>query len=901
MAGVYDFLKKNASEAAGDKIGKGFLLFDIANLAGSENKLKGILKIVKDLVLYPAVMKLGFIGLFTAMSKSVRALVTDTGSLEQMLKKLSQIQGLRSAFAPLVGGAEAAKKKVAELVNFASSRKLDLGDTATAAKELLVMTRGAFSSNDALDVLNDTAKATGNSFVGVASAVGQVGAQLRGGQAISSSVEELRQMGVISDATADSLNDLQSSGQDANVIFTTLTQSLRQFKGGAQEAQGDIEQVNKAFELAQANLQEKFASPFVESDVQNTKNMTDAMIGFAPAVENVAGFLAILVNGLSTVKSWIAKTAGESETFKSVLTGAIKVIALVTTGLAAWSAVGLARWLFQASAALGVFSTAARAALITSGIGVAVVALATVAGIIINMQQAAGRAAEALQELRKANDDTNAGIAKQIEAIKTLTDKHEALAKALDNVTAAQLQLNKARLEGDTAKIAEAERNLGKARETADAARGKKDENLAPSDTDKDIIRQRAQRERQQQEQEFQRKMSVASPEKQLDLLRQHEEEARQRAAQGGLGISERARTERESAQTGTEVTDAQKRVEAANASAQGARDRAAAVSNPAAEEAFGGFGTKERQEAIDAANAELSKAKDEAAAARQQLTDAQSRQSRVGQGAAAGTSVALEAERQRVLASNDPDKQKRAAELALKAEHARQLENERGENEATALRDAAQQKQLRREIDISRARANTELEIAKIKDEGFSRSEQEYKLKLDLLAKEKSAEQSREGGADKDALARIEAQKSQTEREQKLSREEFANSKFSVGQEIAKQRAVLKGDSKMAESIDDLSAFTDKFQELIGKGFGREEAGATAKEFAANTVSLDARQQAAGGTIVADSLARIGGGGGVYSGGDKATNLLERQLRLHEREVEYLEVIASTKVGGVK
>ena len=262
MSALGDFIKTNAAKNAGDIPGQIGIGASLVQLVAGTDKLKALKDLLINTIAATALWDLTMSRALKGMQKGLQSVLHDTGSLDQALRKLSQIQGLEKVFSPLVGGAEAAKQKVAELVNFAASRNLKLDSVAEAARSLTIMTRGAYDSAKALDVINDSAAATGNNLVDTADAVGGFYTALRDGQPIDGAAESLRDMGLISQSTADKLENLQKNGAGAGQIFDALTASMQSSKGGAAAIAGNIDQVNQAFDLAKKNLQEKFASPF---------------------------------------------------------------------------------------------------------------------------------------------------------------------------------------------------------------------------------------------------------------------------------------------------------------------------------------------------------------------------------------------------------------------------------------------------------------------------------------------------------------------------------------------------------------------------------------------------------------------------------------------------------------
>lgn len=461
-------------------LNKVFLGLAAADIAQSDNKLKALLKTLVQLALFKPLIAIGLAGAFAAMGRSIRALVKDTGSLEAALRKLTQIQGLQRSLAPFVGGLQAAKLKVAELVNFAASNNLDLGGVGDAEKDLQAMTHGAYAGANALQAVGDTAAATGNGFKETGGAVAEFYADLREGRPVAAAAERLRQMGVLTDADVESLAALQKTTATSAQVFDAFTKTLEANRGAMKGLAGDVTSVNSAYAAARENLAEKFASPFVASDIENTKNWTAAMNAIAPVVQQVAPFIEKLANGFSTFNSMVAKTLAQSPVVVAILGNMVTVFASLIGVMSGVAAVGLGVWLIGAGAAVRGFAGAigelmiklalllplsaeASAAMMNFTTTVAVGAgrvgsalavlsgwlvlltfVVTAVGVYKNFAEEANNVAKALEDQAKAHRQTAMALEKQIAAARTLREHQEALTKAVQDTSSAQAEYAKA-------------------------------------------------------------------------------------------------------------------------------------------------------------------------------------------------------------------------------------------------------------------------------------------------------------------------------------------------------------------------------------------------------------------------------------------------------------------------
>ncbi|MGB8170987.1 MAG: hypothetical protein WCF18_26020, partial [Chthoniobacteraceae bacterium] len=447
---------------------KGFLALSIAEIAQADNKLKAVVKTLAAMVVQGLLMKAMFAGAFSSMSKSIRALVRDTGSLQAALDRLKTIQALQRSFAPFVGGIKAAKLKVAELVNFAARNNLKLEGVAQAERSLQDLTHGAFAGEEALQLLADAGAATGNTLEDAADGVGRFIADLREGKPIDDAAEGLRSMGLLSEGAARHLVELAQGGATTTEVLDALKATLAESKGALAGMQGELKAVEDRYNSAAQALKQKFGAPFTEAEIRNTKNWADVMTALAPAVERLAPFLEKITGGFATAASATAKWMAENETLVAILEALVKVGVVVVGAISAISAIGLAAWALGAIGAvdglaasliaftgasglaatgIGALGMAAKVALGATGLGLLLMVGVQLYGVYQNFANAAENAANALAEQRKAHDEVTAAMEKQIRTARNLQEAHEASAKAAKQTADAFKELQAAQAE----------------------------------------------------------------------------------------------------------------------------------------------------------------------------------------------------------------------------------------------------------------------------------------------------------------------------------------------------------------------------------------------------------------------------------------------------------------------
>jgi len=865
-------------------IGKLFGAAAIAEIATADNKLKAVWNTLKA-ILTMKVMMAGFgLAVFGGMSKSIKTLLKDTGSLDQMLRKLSQIQGLRTMFTPLVGGAEAAKKKVAELTNFAARFGKTLGDVGESARSLSIMTRGAFSGSDAMKKIGDAAAATGNDMVGLSDTVGQLYATLRDGGSIAGSVEQLRQMGVVSQGTADSLVTLQENGASATEVFNAATSALDGFAGGMDAAKKSVEGVNKAYAAAVENLQEKFASPFVEDDIKNTQQMTDAMEAVAPSVGRLAAVFNVLTGGLSTAKTMIVSWVAGWAPARIAVEGVISVLMTLITyfgilsgfamGTFFLTAVGPARSLEGAinkltlkivnlvgatgvarTSLIGFGATAAKVGGIVAATGALIasaffylMAIGVVVGIFKELYSAVTASAKAAMEFQRASLEINLALDKQISSIKTLTDRHEALAAVTRESAAAQQELTKAMLDGNAAGIEAAKNRLQEIQIKKTTIQGKKENEFAPTDEQSEISRTKVEREKRLKDQEFDNKMSVASPENKIKLLteRTKEKEAERATGQAGIDFKDKTSKSRETASQ--DEGDAQQEVFSRKEQIAKAKEKLKEI---AGTKVYSEGATQDLEEAKERAEDVLKDGEDGLIEAQKQLEKTRDAKAEIGRSAPEGSSLNLETqirdmESGRSAPNKDESKADAIRRLSEEKDKAQLREENVGANATEVSKNTSDLDQLAKELKLSQDMQAIDEERASIKEQGYEKTKQEFEKEKEKLELMKKFENERTGGADSVKVKELEAQEKALE----ISREQAA-AEHKTAQDLGdldKQRAESKkeGYEKAKEENDlKIKAIDREIEAAKGRGIASDDPEMKAFEASKADVQRNQRENA--------------------------------------------------------
>lgn len=922
--------------------------FYLPGIAESKHKVLELIKALKDMAMWRLVLSAGFAKTFTSMNKAIRGLIKDTGSLDAALGRLAGIQKLQKTFSGLVGGIDAAKTRIAQLVALSNSsgRAFKFESWGKAAQTLQVFTRGAYASNDALKSIGDTAASTGNSLEDVADGVASFYNALRNGQPVGEAADKLRQMGVITDENASLLKDLASAGEDTGQVFDQLTSIMDKHRGGMDALADSVEGVAEAHEKAAEKIKEAVGKPWTEKDIQVTKNMTDAMNAMAPAAGRVSSFYSILSNGFSTLGSWLAKTISQSPLMSGAMESMAKAVGLAIMAVSIFGTVaipaavmsvtkligylsgegiaalaGFGKYSIWAARGIGFLSIAMKGLAVAVGVFAGGSAILAIGGAIINMAEDGKKAAKEAEEFAKSIKAATDAIGGQISAVTTLTEKHEALAAAIKGVKDAQEEVanQRANINGGTfgeavadlvngGKYKKARRDKLNAANKSESDRRSLEEraasipegSLAPGVAEKRSISETSSRALQLEEETYQAQLEKASPEDKIGIMRDRAAVISKRGESGVSGIDAASSVERRRSSYASKIGAAEMDIQ-------------------------------DQQKAVEEISKRKGATKSQKKSARDNLKDdtdylnyLRAYQLHEGLNSPEGSSVNIrtriammsagnnanalaaingdkdpEVKRLRMMSGGLSGTGKEKAKLEADADRQEKIEAAATPNTIEAKAKRAQIELAERELALAKTRQDTELKISQIKEIGFDRTEKENALKMKQLDREIDfAKHTGQTGRQTE----LEAQKNDLEKSMQEQGRSEALSLSQSDMEVSHQAAELKGDSKEMQKLDNLSVFQQKFEELRQIMPGND-AKDRAMSFASNSIALKARDQAMeyNNSAKVSSLAALGLGGNVGPGaGNPMQTVAEQQKALQEQANDYLDGIRIAVEGFV-
>ena len=361
------------------------------------------------------------------------------------ISKAAEVEGLQTAFIPLLGSADEAKARIEELSRFAASTPFELTEIAKASKVLETLTRGALSTGEGLTLVGDVASATNVPFSEISATIGRLYDGLQSGRPVGEAMARLQELGAISGETRARLEELSASGANQEA-WQTAEQALGRFSGSMQLQSGTwnglLSTLSDNISMALA----QFGEPILQTLKPTLQDLIGAAENFAKNAAQLGQTFATITSAAislaSTLSNMIPAIIGVTVAFAAFRSGLdAKVIASVSrigpvsaaafaqmrismasVNFASFGAAGRAAFVSIGVAARGA-ALAIKGALISTGIG------AIIAGIAFAIEALMGRLAAASQAIENLNtsmqDSVSAARAlyEEIDKISTEAEK----------------------------------------------------------------------------------------------------------------------------------------------------------------------------------------------------------------------------------------------------------------------------------------------------------------------------------------------------------------------------------------------------------------------------------------------------------------------------------------------
>lgn len=245
-----------------------------------------------------------------AMNGAMKLFLGRTEAAAKGIEKIRTLELIATQFQPLLGGAEAAKRRLEELFTFAASTPFQLTEIAEASRTLEVLTKGAYSSREALRVVGDAAAVSGQSMQTVAFWVGRTYDALKSGAPIGEATARLQEMGLITGDVRRKLQASAKAGESFAVTMGILQEALKSSEGGMEQLSQTLGGLESTLNDVRAKFQAGFAKDFAVAEKAQVKTMINVLQILQKPAEVIGSTFAMVTKALALFGEKITSALG---------------------------------------------------------------------------------------------------------------------------------------------------------------------------------------------------------------------------------------------------------------------------------------------------------------------------------------------------------------------------------------------------------------------------------------------------------------------------------------------------------------------------------------------------------------------------------------------------------------
>ncbi len=152
-------------------------------------------------------------------------------SIGGLLSENIQFEQFSAQFETLLGSADAAEERLAELIKFGATTPFELPGVVKASITLETLTEGALSTGAGLRMVGDLAAGTGTSMTNMATIVGRLWSAMDSGRPAGEVMARLQELGVMSGKTRNQLEDMTKAGASGTEMWAVFEEATGKLNG----------------------------------------------------------------------------------------------------------------------------------------------------------------------------------------------------------------------------------------------------------------------------------------------------------------------------------------------------------------------------------------------------------------------------------------------------------------------------------------------------------------------------------------------------------------------------------------------------------------------------------------------------------------------------------------------
>jgi hypothetical protein len=261
----------------------GFTVDIKGNASHLDKTLKGVEKSLSNLGSVATTGLKSLAGIGVAGGAALTAFIVSSSNAA------SNIESLTMQFETLLGGADAAGKRMEEIVKFAASTPFEIQELAATSKLLQKMGGTLLATGDGLRMVGDASAIVGKPLEEIGLHIGRVFAAMTSGTSAGESVGRLQELGLITGDVKRELEALAAAQKKGTVEVLTSEKALAKLKGILSANEGAMARLAATTQGKLSNMKDNLSQlqvAFGTGFNEGLKDALDATNTFLPQLEN---------------------------------------------------------------------------------------------------------------------------------------------------------------------------------------------------------------------------------------------------------------------------------------------------------------------------------------------------------------------------------------------------------------------------------------------------------------------------------------------------------------------------------------------------------------------------------------------------------------------------------------
>lgn len=153
------------------------------------------------------------------------------GIVKESISQAAEFSDFEASFTTLLGSADKAKERMAELAKFGETTPFQLDEVVKANRTLETLTGGALSTKEGMQMLGDTSAVAGVKINELSMWFGRLYDGIQSGRGVGEAMMRMQELGIVSGEVRGRIEEMQEAGATGSEVWDFMTASFGRFSG----------------------------------------------------------------------------------------------------------------------------------------------------------------------------------------------------------------------------------------------------------------------------------------------------------------------------------------------------------------------------------------------------------------------------------------------------------------------------------------------------------------------------------------------------------------------------------------------------------------------------------------------------------------------------------------------